>query len=249
MVLEATDLSLHLHKSYELLSQLALPQYPDLNATYIRICQAIDKQELGWSFYLCQKVSDRLSWIHQNKDTQELQSKYDAWARLYETDIGKSWEIIPRNAAGMLKQLLPRSDIFILDAGAGSGMAGEALAFQGYNNITAIDLSPEMLEIARKKQVYKALQTANLETPLTFCEEESFDAILAIGVFTYGHASPVGLDNLLPVLKQGGIFILTVRLSNKPMQEAFTKLPWTLISQQEYTFEDAPFHILAYRKD
>ena len=106
-----------------------------------------------------------------------------------------------------------------------------------------------MLEIAREKQLYKALLEVNLEKPLNFSPQESFDAILAIGVFTYGHASPTGLYHLLPLLKPGGIFILTVRLSNKPMQEAFSKLPWTLISQQEYLFEGAPFHILAYRKD
>ncbi len=47
MVLEAKDLRQHLHKSYELLSKLALPQYPDLNSAYIKMCEAIDKQELG----------------------------------------------------------------------------------------------------------------------------------------------------------------------------------------------------------
>ena len=63
MVLETTDLSQHLHKSYELLAQLALPQYPELNTAYLKMCEAINRKELGWSFYLCEKVSDRLSWI------------------------------------------------------------------------------------------------------------------------------------------------------------------------------------------
>lgn len=249
MVLEDIDLSPHLHRSYQLLAQLALPDHSDLNKAYSQIAQAVERQELGWSFYLCHKISDRLTWIHDNEDTQELQSKYDAWAKLYETDIGKSWQIMPRNAAGILKELLPREDLAILDAGAGSGMVGSALAEQGYNNITAIDLSTEMLEIARTKQVYQALLQVNLENPITAFEQDAFEAILAIGVFTYGHASPTGLYHLLPLLRQGGIFILTVRLSNKPMQDAFTKLPWTLISQQEYLFEGAPFHILAYRKN
>lgn len=249
MVLAKMDLSQHLYKSYQILSQLATTQYPEMSLAYDQMCQAISVQQVGWSFFKAEKVSDRLTWIHENKDTQELQSKYNAWARLYETDIGKSWNIMPMNAAVMLKQLLPCNDLLILDAGAGSGMVGEALAKQGYKNITAIDLAPEMLEIAREKQVYKVLKQANLEQPLTFFDQESFDAILAIGVFTYGHASAAGLHHLLPLLKPRGIFILTVRLSNKPMQEALTKLPWTLISQQEYMFEGAPFHILAYQKN
>ncbi|NER07656.1 MAG: class I SAM-dependent methyltransferase [Okeania sp. SIO3C4] len=195
------------------------------------------------------EIRDRLIWIHESKDTEELKNRYNVWAPMYEADLGKSWQIMPMNAAILLKQLLPHEEIVILDAGAGSGMVGEALAQQGYKNITAIDLSEQMLKIARKKQIYKELQPANLEQPLTFLAQASFDAVLAIGVFTYGHVSPTGLDNLLPLLKPGGIFILTVRLSNQPMQEAFTKLPWTLISKQEYLFEGAPFYILAYRKN
>ena len=249
MVLQSKDLSQHLHKSYEFLSQLAQPHSPDLSAAYDQMCEAISGGELGWSFFFGEKVSDRLTWIHNNSNTEELQRKYNAWARLYESDIGQSWQIMPMNAASLLRQLLPDEEISILDAGAGSGMVGEALAKLGYKNVTAIDLSEEMLEKARNKQVYKALQQANLEEPLTLFDKESFDAILAIGVFTYGHASPAGLHHLLPLLKPAGIFILTVRLSNQPMQEAFTQLPWTLISQQEYMFEGAPFHILVYRKN
>ncbi len=33
-----------------------------------KMCAAIKQQELGWSFYLCEKVSDRLSWIYDTKD-------------------------------------------------------------------------------------------------------------------------------------------------------------------------------------
>ncbi|MGB3511886.1 MAG: class I SAM-dependent methyltransferase [Microcoleaceae cyanobacterium] len=36
-------------------------------------------------------------------------------------------------------------------------MEGEALAELGYNNIIGVDLSEQMLEVARKKQVYTAL--------------------------------------------------------------------------------------------
>jgi ubiquinone/menaquinone biosynthesis C-methylase UbiE len=249
MVTQITDLSDHLKKSYELLSQIAQENYSELSAAYQKMCGAIENHEVGWSFYLCEKVSDRLTWIHDNEDTEQLQNKYNAWSRLYESDIGKSWKIMPMNAARMLERFLAQKDISILDAGAGTGMVGEALLELGYKNITAVDLSSEMLEVARNKQVYSALHQVNLEEPITCFDKETFNGTLAIGVFTYGHSSPAGLYNLLPLLKKGGIFVLTVRLSNQPMQEAFKKLPWSLISQEEYMFEGAPFHILAYRKD
>ncbi|MGD1700326.1 hypothetical protein [Dapis sp. BLCC M229] len=61
MVLATKDLKEHLHKSYGLLSQLALPQYPELSAAYDQMCEAIQTDQLGWGYYLCEKVSDRLS--------------------------------------------------------------------------------------------------------------------------------------------------------------------------------------------
>jgi len=61
MVLQSHDLSEHLHKSYELLSLLAQPQYPDLSAAYNKMCEAIVARELGWGFFLGEKVSNRLS--------------------------------------------------------------------------------------------------------------------------------------------------------------------------------------------
>ncbi|MEQ9372225.1 MAG: methyltransferase domain-containing protein [Coleofasciculus chthonoplastes F3-SA18-01] len=148
MVFPVNDWSEHLQKSYELLSQIAQEneKQPELSAAYQKMAEAIQKQELGWSFYRCEKVSDRLNWIHDNQDTEQLQHKYNAWSRLYESDIGKSWQVMPMNAARMLEKFMPQKDISILDAGAGTGMVGEALVELGYKNITAIDLSSEMLE-------------------------------------------------------------------------------------------------------
>ena len=119
--LESTDLSQHLHKSYELLSQLALPKYPDLNAAYIKMCEAINKQELGWGFYLCEKVSDRLSWIYDTKDRQSLESKYDAWSNLYDRELNEPYRVSPIESARSLDRVLTNKLASILDAGAGTG--------------------------------------------------------------------------------------------------------------------------------
>ncbi|NES80325.1 MAG: methyltransferase domain-containing protein [Moorea sp. SIO2B7] len=141
MVLEAKDLSLHLHKSYDLLSQLALPQYPDLNAAYIKMCKAIAQKELGWSFYLCEKVSDRLTWIYDTSDSQNLENKYDAWSHLYDSELDQSYRISPIESARTLAKVVSNKQATILDAGAGTGMVGEALAELGYNKITGVDIS------------------------------------------------------------------------------------------------------------
>ncbi|MEM7063889.1 MAG: methyltransferase domain-containing protein [Cyanobacteria bacterium P01_B01_bin.77] len=257
MVLDSLDLTTHLRKSYE----LQLSYWPthgldgNSEATFKQTIDAIDAGKLGWWFYSCKKVGDRLQWIHNNNDTDELRRKYDAWAALYEADLDNSW-LMPVHAAHLLEQLQTDPDpyqdsskeIAILDAGAGTGKVGQALSQLGYNNITAVDLSVGMLEEARQKQVYTALYPANLEEPLTFAESETFDVITAIGVFTYGHASPAGLHHLLPLLKPGGLFLITVRASNQPMLDAFKELSWSLVKQEDYEFETAPFYLLAYRK-
>ncbi|MEA5469992.1 methyltransferase domain-containing protein [Spirulina sp. 06S082] len=253
MVLNSKDLSQHLHKSYELLSQLAKPQYPDLSVAYERMCEAIATEELGWSFFLAEKVSDRLSWIYETKDNQKLQSKYDAWSRIYDKELDRPYRISPIQSARALAQVLPDKAANILDAGAGTGMVGEALAEQGYTHLTAIDLSEEMLAVAREKQIYQTLHQGNLDTPLTFCEPASFDAIISVGVFTFGHAPPGALHNLNILLKLGGYFVLTVRVDyhdeNAALHKVLEELSWTLVNQEKFTiFETEPMYALVFQK-
>lgn len=55
VVNEARDLSPHLARSYELLSDLAEVSYPWLAATYREIPGLVRSANVGWSFFLCQK--------------------------------------------------------------------------------------------------------------------------------------------------------------------------------------------------
>lgn len=56
-VLQQTDLSNHLNKSYELVSELSKEKYPDLSSAFDKTQNAIAARELGWYFYLSQKPS------------------------------------------------------------------------------------------------------------------------------------------------------------------------------------------------
>ncbi|MDF5729293.1 MAG: methyltransferase domain-containing protein, partial [Rhizonema sp. PD38] len=253
MVLAAKDLSLHLHKSYELLSQLALPQYPDLSAAYEKMCTAIKALQVGWSFYLCEKVSDRLSWVYENSEKHSLEQKYDAWASVYDTELDQPYRCSPVQSASALAKVLLNKNAIILDAGAGTGMVGEALAELDYTNIVGVDQSQDMLEVARKKQVYTALYQANLEKTLAFASEETFDAILAVGVFTFGHAHPRALRSLSSLLKTDGYFILTVRVDyyndTKSLHKVLKELSWNLISREQFNiFETEPMYVLVFQK-
>ncbi|MEC4813192.1 MAG: methyltransferase domain-containing protein [Scytonema sp. PMC 1069.18] len=253
MILTAKDLSLHLHKSYELLSQLTLRQYPDVSAVYEKMCTAIKALQVGWSFYLCEKVSDRLSWVYENSEKHSIEQKYNAWACVYDTELDQSYRCSPVQSASTLAKVLPNKDATILDAGAGTGMVGEALGYLGYTKITGVDLSQEMLEVARKKHVYTALYQRNLEEPLSFASEQSFDAILAVGVFTFGHAHPRALKNLSSLLKTDGYFVLTVRVDyyneTESLHQVLKELSWNLISREQFNiFETEPMYVLLFQK-
>ena len=139
---------------------------------------------------------DWLSSICDSQSTEELKDKYDTWANNYDTDVKKDWSFMPVVIAKTLSKLLPDKQCSILDAGAGTGLVGEALAKEGYTNLTAVDLSEQMLAIAKEKQVYQNLFQSNLENPAIFNNSVQFDVIITAGVFAYAHAGVEVLNNL-----------------------------------------------------
>lgn len=54
-VLLSVDLSLHLRRNYELLAQKVKPVSEERHYSYLKMCEAIDRNEIGWAFFLCQK--------------------------------------------------------------------------------------------------------------------------------------------------------------------------------------------------
>ncbi|NET53828.1 MAG: hypothetical protein F6K09_35890, partial [Merismopedia sp. SIO2A8] len=87
-----------------------------------------------------------LSGICDTQSTEELKYKYNSWANTYDADVGKDWSFMPINIAKTISKLVSDKNAAILDAGAGTGLVGEALSEQGYTNLTAVDLSEKMLD-------------------------------------------------------------------------------------------------------
>ena len=191
-----------------------------------------------------------LSWICESESRDELENKYDSWADKYDKDVEEHWHFIPKNVAQTLSKFLPNKDVSILDAGAGTGLVGEALGILKYTNITAVDLSEGMLVEAKKKQVYKALYQSPLDNTQSFATVESFDAIVAAGVFADAHAGVEALQNLFNLLKKQGIFVLTMRENyRQKMKNIVNRLSWTLVSEDRFPIYDGEaIYILAFKK-
>ena len=193
-----------------------------------------------------------LSGICDSNSTEELKNKYDSWANTYDSDVGEDWSFMPVAIARTVSKLLSHKNAAILDAGAGTGLVGEALAKQGYTNLTAVDLSEEMLNIAKEKQVYKTLHQGNLEEPSIFSNSTNFDVVIAAGVFAYAHAGIEILNNLFSLLKEEGIFLFTIREDyRREMQTSLEQLPWKLVSEESFPIYDEAklMYLLAFKKE
>ncbi len=155
--------------------------------------------------------NDRVQWVYTSKSNEELNERYDQWAKDYEADLDAHADgyVAPKNATEAVARYVPKT-ARILDAGAGTGLVGELLARMGYDDIAAIDLSHGMLEEARKKSVYGELRRMVLGEPLDYADD-TFDAVTCVGTLTLGHAPASALDEFVRIVRPGGYIIFTLR--------------------------------------
>ena len=144
------------------------------------------------------------------KSSQEIVEIYAGWAEDYERRILGNGYSTPAVATGFFGRYVKPEGGTVLDAGAGSGLMGEVLAPLGYGDLVGIDVSPDMLELARRKGVYKDLREMELGGRLDF-PDDAFTAVVSTGVFAAGHAPPESFDDLIRVTKTGGHMVFSVR--------------------------------------
>ena len=96
----------------------------------------------------------------------------------------------------------------VLDLGCGTGLCGPLLQPIA-RRLVGIDLSANMLDKARERSVYTALECAELTDYLTSCDAE-FDLVVAADVFVYlGDLAPV-FAGVRRALRAGGRFAFSV---------------------------------------
>jgi len=149
--------------------------------------------------------------VLQAKTPAELAAAYADWAGKYDADlVGEMGYAAPRAAAEILHAGLTSSDARILDAGCGTGLVGEELHRVGYRRLVGLDYSADMLEHARRKNVYVELLQGDLTKPLEL-KADQFDATICVGTFTLGHVGPDTIAHLIRVTKPCGLICITVR--------------------------------------
>ncbi len=137
--------------------------------------------------------------IHGPGDARRM---YGDWAPTYDDSFGMAWGYIaPREIAEILRSEL-YADAEILDIGAGTGLVAEHL--RGLT-VDALDITPEMLEIARPKGLYRTLILGDLTGTLSI-PDASYDAVISCGTFTHGHVGPECFPELLRITRPGAVF-------------------------------------------
>ena len=135
---------------------------------------------------------------------------YRKWAADYDHEmLDKLGYTSPSTIASLLIEQLPEKSSRIIDIGCGTGLTCTLLHKQGYSNLDGIDLSPDMLQVAGNRNIYQSLFTGDLNLPLDV-SNNTYDAAVSSGTFTHGHVGAEPLEEVVRILKPGGILAITV---------------------------------------
>ncbi|MCY7306566.1 MAG: class I SAM-dependent methyltransferase [Rhodoferax sp.] len=155
------------------------------------------------------KLLERAYGLENNEQSRAL---YRDWAETYDQTMlqGLNYQS-PATVAELLARHMENRHAAVLDVGCGTGLAGQSLAGHGFTVIDGLDVSPEMMEVAARRGVYRNFVHADLHAPLAVASA-SYDGALGCGIFTHGHVDARCLDGLFRLLKPGAPFAFTVKL-------------------------------------
>ena len=150
-----------------------------------------------------EEASRLLQRAYSLKGNAEAQELYAAWAKTYDqTMLDELGYLTPKRTAQLLGQHVQTRSSKVLDVGSGTGLAGMELSQLSFMSIDGLDYSPEMLEVAKSRDIYDSLIKADLNLPLGI-ESVTYDALICTGTFTHAHVGAGCLPKLFRILKKG----------------------------------------------
>ncbi len=124
-----------------------------------------------------------------------------------------------------------REGVTTLDLGCGSGLAGPQFKPIS-SSMVGVDLSPEMIELARKRDIYDVLEVAEITSWLLH-RRERFDIVVACDTLIYFGDLRQVLIPAARILEKGGIIAFSVERGDRH--------PFHLTDSGRYTHD--PDHI------
>ena len=148
--------------------------------------------------------------IYKIKTPEQLLKYYQDWTNnnKYNKDMVDWNYTAPQETVSVLKKYAFKKNLKILDAGCGTGLVGIELKKHGYTNIEGVDFSQNMLDLV-PNGLYKIIEKVDLNKLLKF-KDNTYDIVMCVGTFTYGHVKTQALDELIRIIKNNGLICFTI---------------------------------------
>ena len=129
---------------------------------------------------------------------------YDNW---YETKMGEFVDKVETDCAFSLFQ--PEPGMNILDVGCGTGNFSIKMARKGAN-VTGIDISEKMLEIARNRasQEELTIEFKKMDSQSLMFPDNFFDAVFSMATIEFLSNAQKMIEEMFRVCKKGGSIVL-----------------------------------------
>ena len=141
----------------------------------------------------------------------EARELYAAWADTYDEDVYGTLKVTgtARVVELLAAHMQPADGVAILDAGCGTGAVGALLQSHGFHHVDGIDISPEMLAVAARRNAYASLTEADLNQPFNTAQDQ-YDAVVSAGTFVHGHVGADGFAGLAQKVRDGGLMVCAI---------------------------------------
>ena len=148
--------------------------------------------------------------IYKLQTPEEVLEYYKHWTdnNKYNKDMVEWNYTAPKETVAVVKKYASNKNFKILDAGCGTGLVGIELKKFGYSHIDGVDFSQDMLDLV-PQDIYRNLQKVDLNADLKF-RDNTYDVIICVGTFTYGHVKAHALDEFIRITKDKGLICFTI---------------------------------------
>ena len=173
--------------------------------------------------------------IYKLKTTNEVMKYYDEWGaeNKYDKDM-VAWNYTgPKETVNVFKKYAQNKKIKIFDAGCGTGLVGVELKKFGYDNFDGADLSQKLLDLV-PPGLYKKVLKTDLNKTISM-KDNTYDAVMCVGTFTFGHVKPNALEEFIRITKNNGLICFTINEGiyeeygfDKKIKELSNKKSWEM---------------------
>lgn len=155
--------------------------------------------------------------VPDRASAEHVREEFDRFADSFDVKLARLNYRVPEQLAGLLdaEPALPPSGLEIVDLGCGTGLLGPRLRARA-KRLSGLDLSPGMLDKARKRGNYDVLVEGDLERAQELLGEGCADVVVAADVFIYlGDLQP-GIEASEGLLRPGGRLVFSLERAPDP---------------------------------